>query len=450
MTIAPTRRLPSLALPSLAALFAVVLVYASAQSARAAGDPLLMPLGPAWAANSVNTTVFRNDPITTHGDRQYAPYYNADGKVVIATRTIGESDWQTTVTPLSGNVKDAHNGISIIADGAGYLHVSWDHHNHPLRYVRSKSPGSLAFTDKMPMTGENEGNLSYPQFFRLPDGNLIFFYRDGASGSGNLALNHYDAKTQKWTQVHKNLISGEGRRNAYPQACVDARGGIHLSWVWRETPDVATNHDLCYARSDDGGRTWTKSDGTPYALPITAATAEIASPIPQRHELINQTSMCADENGRPIIATYFRPTGEKVPQYFLIHHDANRWHTVQVTRRTTPFSLSGGGSKAIPISRPQAFATSRGGGRTTVGVIFRDAERGSRVSIAQCADLAKPQWHVRDLTDFTVQYWEPSYDHVRWQRDGVLDLYVQNSGQGDAEALQAINPQMAYVLELKP
>jgi hypothetical protein len=83
-------------------------------------------------------------------------------------------------------------------------------------------------------------------------------------------------------------------------------------------------------------------------------------------------------------------------------------------------------------------------------MIFRDAERGSRVSIAQCADLPKPQWQVRDLTDLTVQFWEPSYDHARWQRDGVLDLYVQNSGQGDAETLQDVPPQTAYVLELKP
>jgi hypothetical protein len=430
-------------------LCAIAVVNAAALSARAA-EPRLMPLGPAWAANSVNTTVFRNDPITSHGDRQYAAYYNADGKVVIATRTIGQPDWRTTVTSLSGSVKDAHNVISIIADGEGFLHVAWDHHNHPLRYVRSVAPGSLELTGRMPMTGRNEDHVTYPQFFRLPDGNLIFFYRDGASGRGNLALNHYDAEAQKWTQVHGNLISGEEQRNAYPQACVDARGGIHLSWVWRETPDVATNHDLCYARSDDGGRTWKRSDGTAYKLPITAATAEIASPIPQRHELINQTSMCADSDGRPIIATYFRPQGQKVPQYFLVHHNGRAWETVQVTQRKTPFSLSGGGSKAIPISRPQVFAATARDGRTSVGMIFRDAERGSRVSITQCADLARPQWQVRDLTDFTVQFWEPSYDHVRWQRDGVLDLYVQNSGQGDAETLQDVPPQTAYVLELKP
>jgi hypothetical protein len=86
----------------------------------------------------------------------------------------------------------------------------------------------------------------------------------------------------------------------------------------------------------------------------------------------------------------------------------------------------------------------------SVAIIFRDVERGSRVSIAHCANLAETNWLVEDLTDFSVRSWEPSYDHVRWQRDGVLDLYVQVAGQGDAETLEAVPPQTAYVLEWKP
>jgi hypothetical protein len=159
--------------------------------------------------------------------------------------------------------------------------------------------------------------------------------------------------------------------------------------------------------------------------------------------------MCTDDQGRPIIATYFRPPGQKVVQYFVIHHDGQTWKTDQVSQRKTPFSLSGGGSKQIPISRPQVIAQNRGG-VTSVWMIFRDIERDSRVSVAHCADLTKPNWNFSDLTDFSVRYWEPTFDHVRWQRDGVLDLYVQLTGQGDAESLEAIDPQPAYVLEWKP
>jgi hypothetical protein len=427
---------------------AMVFLFIAASTALAI-EPRLMPIGQAWAANSVNAVVFRGDPITTHGDRQYAAYYDADGHVVIATRTLDQPDWQPHRTALRGGIRDAHNSISIVADGDGFLHVSWDHHGHPLRYVRSTAPGAVEFTERMPMTGQRENRVTYPQFFRLHDGNLLFFFRDGGSGRGDLVLNHYDAASQSWTQLHNNLISGEGQRNAYWQATVDNHGTVHLSWNWREAPDVASNHDLCYARSEDGGRTWTRSDGTPYDLPITAATAEIALEIPQRHELINQTSMTTDEQDRPIIATYFRPPGTDVVQYFIIHHDGSAWNSVQVGKRSTPFSLSGGGSKQIPISRPQVLSSTRDG-RTAVWMIFRDVERDMRVSLAHCPDLANPEWSVHDLTDFTVRYWEPAYDRIRWQRDGVLNLYVQLAGQGDAETLEDIPPQTAYVLEWAP
>ncbi|HEX8322751.1 MAG TPA: BNR repeat-containing protein [Tepidisphaeraceae bacterium] len=408
----------------------------------------LLPVGQAWARNSVNVAVFRNDPITTAGDQQFVSYYDADGRVVIAQRKLGDTAWKTTVTDLAGDVTDAHNVISMIADGDGYLHLSWDHHGHPLRYARSNAPGSITFT-KADMTGQTEKNVTYPQFFTMPNGDLLFMFRDGESGRGNLVINRYDTKAKTWSQLHANLISGENQRNAYWQACVDPKGSIHVSWVWRESGDVASNHDVCYARSDDGGRTWKRSDGTAYALPITLATAEIAAAVPQKQELINQTSMCTDTDGRPIIATYFRPVGATIVQYFIVRHDGVAWKTIQTTQRKTPFSLSGGGSKAIPVSRPQVLARTIEG-KTGVWVVFRDTERDNRVSMAGCDDVANPTWTTRDLTDFSVRYWEPSYDHVRWQRDGVLNLYVQTAGQGDGEGLEDVGPQTAHVLEWKP
>ena len=114
----------------------------------------------------------------------------------------------------------------------------------------------------------------------MPSGDLLFFYRDGASGQGNLVINRYNLPAQKWERVHDILIDGQGQRNAYWQATLDNKGTNHLSWVWRESTDVASNHDLAYAKSDDGGKTWQKSTGELYNLPITAANAEYAAQIP--------------------------------------------------------------------------------------------------------------------------------------------------------------------------
>src|SRR4051812_11517345 len=327
------------------ALFAVALPAATAPSISVVGD--------GWANNSVNAVVFRKNSLVTHGDAQYIAYYDAERYLVLGKRKLGTAQWTLRRSAWQGNAADAHNAISIMVDGAGYLHVSWDHHNNALRYARGVAPGSLELGPKLAMIGADEDSVSYPEFYRLPEGNLLFFYRLGGSGRGDLVINRYDVSTQRWKRLHTNLITGEGKRSAYWQAFLDHRGTLHLSWVWRESPDVASNHDMAYARSRDGGVTWETSTGEKYTLPIKATNAEHACKIPQHSELINQTSMFADAAGHPFIATYWRDSGQTIPQYHLVYNNNGKWQISNLGFRKAPFSLSGGGTKSIPISRPQ-------------------------------------------------------------------------------------------------
>ncbi len=426
----------------------ITFIATNCLSATIAGTRL-DTIGKAWARNSVNANILRHNSVVSHEDNQYVAYYDANGFVMLAKRKLGSKQWVIKKTQYKGNVKDAHNSISIMVDGDGYLHMSWDHHGDPLRYCRSKTPASLDLTEKLPMTGKKEGNVTYPEFYRLPNGDLLFMYRDGASGSGNLMMNYYSVKTKEWTQRQDAFINGEDLRNAYWQMCTDTYGTIHLSWVWRESGDVATNHDMGYAKSEDGGITWLKSTGETYYLPITAENAEYAARIPQGHELINTTSMCADTKGRPYIATYWRLEGTEVPQYQLIYHDGSSWQWSQISNRKTSFSLKGGGTKRIPISRPQIVANSSGL-TDKAYMLFRDIEHGNRVSVAICKDLSKQEWQYKDLTDFSVGMWEPSYDTELWKRSKVLHIYIQKVGQGDGEMTENLPPSDVSILEWRP
>lgn len=432
-----------------AAWLTMVLAVSAVLTACGDEQMRLIPVQEAWAKNSINGNILRHNSVASWKEFQYTAFYDSDGHVVLARRKLGSSQWRIRETDLRGNINDAHNVISIMVDGNGFLHLAWDHHGHPLRYCRTRAVDSLSLTEMMPMTGQNEDNVTYPEFYRLPDGDLLFFYRDGASGSGSLMMNHYDRESKKWTQRQNAFISGEGKRNPYWQLCTDQEGTIHVSWVWRESPDVASNHDMGYAKSTDGGITWLKSDGTPYTLPITIDTAEYAARIPRNHALINTTAMCADADGHPYIATYWRPEGETVPQYHLIHHDGTQWRIQQVGQRTKPFSLSGDGTKRIPIARCQILADTSGD-KTKAYLIFRDEERNNRVSVAICNDLESGHWTVKDLTDFSVGMWEPSYDTELWKSHKVLHLYTQNVEQGDSESTKDLDDQMVYILEWKP
>ncbi len=428
---------------------AIVSLVVQVVNAQSVEKTILVDVDSGWAHNSVNTVVFRKNSLVTWKDTQFIAFYNEQRYVVVGKRKHGTGNWLLQQTVYKGNAADAHNMISIMIDGAGYLHLSWDHHNNALNYCSSKQPGSLEMTDKISMTGMNEKKVSYPEFYKLPDGNLLFFYRDGGSGQGNMVINQYSIKTKKWKQLHSNLIHGEGKRNAYWQACVDAKGVIHLSWVWRESPDVASNHDMCYARSADGGKTWMNSDGKKYQLPVTAATAEYAVHIPQQSELINQTSMFADASGNPYIASYWRNKGESIPQYHLIYKKGKQWQVQNLGFRKMPFSLSGAGTKRIPISRPQIIVWPSGK-TSRAAIIFRDEERAGKISAAISSDINKGKWIVKDLLNTAVGSWEPSYDTELWKQKRVLHLFVQKTDQADAEGKSDMMPQMIQVLEWKP
>lgn len=403
--------------------------------------------GLGWAGNSINTVVFRKNALASNDSIQFISYYDADGNVIIGKRKFTDTAWQLTKTPFKGNIRDAHNSISIMLDGEGYLHIAWDHHNNSLHYARSKDPLTAAFQAMVSMTGSEEKKVTYPEFYYLPGGDLLFFYRDGGSGNGNLVINRYSIKDRKWVRLHSNLIDGESKRNAYWQACVDAKGYIHISWVWRESPDVASNHDMCYAVSKDGGISWQKSSGEKYRLPINAANAEVASVIPQNSELINQTSMCADENGNPFIATYWRGKNN-VPQYHLIYKKGTGWKVSDMGFRKTSFSLSGTGTKQIPVSRPQIICNSKGR-KTAVAVIFRDAERGNVISVAVARKATASRWKLKDAGTEDVGSWEPTYDTERWKRSHVVSLFVQQTRQADAEGVVIMVPQIVKVQEFK-
>ncbi|HEX5150717.1 MAG TPA: BNR repeat-containing protein [Parafilimonas sp.] len=419
--------------------------------------PLPLPLateqridvGTGWAKTSINATVFRKNSVVTYHDMQFIAYYDKDGNVIVGRRNLRDKNWELKRTQYKGNVSDAHNVISLMADGDGYLHLAWNHHYTSLHYCRSTEPYGLTFTGMLSMTGNREKAITYPEFYRLRNGNLLFIYRDASSGPINIVVNSYDITTKKWSRLQNNLIGGDGGRSPYWQACIDSAGTIHISWVWRENSGVETNHDMCYARSGDGGKTWEKSTGEKYTLPIKVANAEYALHIPQQSDLINQTSMCADDEGHPYIATYFKDPGAIAPQYHIIYKVKDEWEVYNVGFRTKNFNLSGEGTRNIPISRPQIIF-SNNTGKKFAAIIFRDEERGDKVSAAVCNDLQYMDWQLVDLTNESVGAWEPTYDTELWKEKGVLNLFIQKVSQGDFDGRTGMSPQKVWVLEWQP
>ncbi|WP_323816288.1 BNR repeat-containing protein [Cellvibrio sp. NN19] len=411
-----------------------------------------------FAGSSVNVLAGVKQTLFTSSNYQYAAYYNGNAHLVLAKRSLSQHEWQIHTTEFTGNVNDAHNHISLVVDGDGYLHIAWDHHNSQLKYAQAVAPGSLQLK-QMPMLAKsgNEGDakeasVTYPQFYRLNDGALLFAYRDGGSGQGNLVLNRYDLATKRWQRLHNSLIDGEGKRSAYWDMTLDKNNVLHLAWIWRDTPDVASNHDIAYARSLDNGQTWQDLSGQGYQIPINATNAKLAKRIPTRHKLMNPPVVAADDQSNPFIASYWANSPSDIPRYHVIY-STNRatWSEVNAPEPAGNFELGGMGTKNPPISRAVLLVQQQPNS-TALHLIYRDDFNKGQVIAQSLSDITKPQWNTQVLVHKNMGAWEPSLDIAMWHQQQQASLLLQQVGQNDGNDAQSLQlaPKPIELLTWKP
>ena len=245
--------------------------------------------------------------LLTAGTSQYVAYYDKDHRMTVASRTLDSNKWQYQILPTAVGW-DSHNYITMALDRDGHLHVSGNMHCVKLIYFRTQVPADITTLKRYPMTGKAEDRATYPKFLTDQNGELIFNYRNGGSGNGMRIYNKYDRQTRTWSRLlDKPLLDGQGKRNAYPAGPVQGPDGwFHIVWVWRDTPDCATNHHLSYARSKDL-LNWETAAGDKIELPMTLANKSLCvDPIPSGGGIINGCErLIFDSDNRPII-TYHK------------------------------------------------------------------------------------------------------------------------------------------------
>lgn len=283
--------------------------------------------------------------LLTEGERQYAAYYDEDRRMTVASRLLESDQWQVQVLP-SRVGWDSHNYITMALDQEGQLHVSGNMHADPLVYFRTDKAGDITTLRKEPMTGKLESRATYPEFLKDHNGDLIFTYRHGGSGNGINLYNKYDVAKRSWSRLMESpLFDGEGRINAYPLGPVRGPDGwFHTVWVWRDTPDCATNHDLSYARSRDLVH-WESAFGDEVELPIRISQTELCvDPIPAHGGIINGCQkLFFDADHRPVI-NYHKSDENGHMQIYAARPEADGWSIQKLTDWNKPVVFGGGGS----------------------------------------------------------------------------------------------------------
>ncbi len=304
-----------------------------------------------WAGHPVGFCLL------THENRQYIAYYNADRHMVVGQRNLEDENFQLHVmNPTSRDTHggtstvlgwDSHNSVTLGIDKEGYIHLSGNMHVHPLTYFRSTKPRDIStLVQHMEMVGENEKRCTYPHFMMTKEKELLFHYRDGGSGNGNEIYNIYDCATQEWSRLLDTpLTDGKGLMNAYQtQPTVMKDGWYHVYWVWRDTPDCSTNHDLSYMKSPDL-KNWYNAFGGRIEMPATIEDKSlIVDPIPVKGGIINLAArLVLDEDNKPVFAYHkYGPEGNL--QLYIAQIKGKKWVYQQITDWDYRWEFSGNGS----------------------------------------------------------------------------------------------------------
>jgi BNR repeat-containing family member len=367
-----------------------LLVFGS--PARAADESVrvarVLEVAPVWSGHPVGFD------LVTRGDRQYVAFYDAQRRMTIAGRTLAADRWQLQRLPSTLGW-DSHNAVVLAIDDEGRLHVVGNMHASPLVYFQTTKPWDIAtFESVHRMVGREERRCTYPQFFRGPGG-LVFTYRDGGSGNGNQIFNVYDPKARSWRRLLDGpLTDGEGARNAYLQGPTLGPDGVyHLIWVWRETPDCATNHDLSYARSRDLVH-WETSSGQPLTLPIRLKTGEIVDPVSEHGGLINGCEHLGWDSLRRPVVTYHKFDANGFTQAYAARLEGSRWVSRQLTDWDYRWDFQGGGSIASEIH----LGAVRPAGPGRLQLDFRHVKHGSGRLVLDEASLRRLEIAPPDTT----------------------------------------------------
>jgi hypothetical protein len=287
----------------------------------------IVPRGSQWN--------FGPGSLWTHQGWQYAAYWDDACQVSVARRQLPDGAWSAVSLPgyqrtatvdrgkggeISQGFGDGHEKVAMGISADGFIHLSFDHHLSTLRYRTSRLPVAADPTahpwssDLFGPVQDHLGgpvleSVTYPKF--VADGTRLVLYLRLGGGSGSANSHFFDYEAGRWTinteaasqVIDRNWSGGDRTVNAYPHELVIHNGRRHLTWCWRDTPDSRTSHDLCYAYSDDQGKTWRNNDGDLIATTgvhfITADSPGVAVwNIPTRTRYRNGGSMTLDTAGR--------------------------------------------------------------------------------------------------------------------------------------------------------
>jgi hypothetical protein len=236
----------------------------------------------------------------------------------------------------------------------------------------------------------------------------------------------------------KDELDESFRRNAYPNGFdYGPHGKLHTTWVWREWTQ-GPNHDLMYACSEDGGRTWFNNAGKALMVPPNVESPGIiVKEIGRGYGLMNNQGQAVDSEGRIHVVMWhctdasLKEAGSKPGEYTWGPPEARRYHHYwrdtngKWEHRELPW-IAGNRPKLFIDNNNNAiliYGAKQKSSNMDYGIYFASGD------LVMAAATAASKW-----TDWKVIFTENGPfgnemlgDFYRWKSEGILSVMVQET-----------------------
>lgn len=253
----------------------------------------------------------------------------------IRIRTLDRASGRWSETWTIGEAVDNHGGPALTVDREGYLHVVYYSHHHPFRYHRSVRPNDASAWEPMEQFGSD---LTYPTLLCAADGTLILSARRSYEKTPWELELWRKPPGQAWERQGAILRSQRINYSQYAASMCWApdHRTIYLSVRIYEqpsydSPPVSYTAVGCMM-SPDEGRTWTRLDGAPIALPATGDTIDLVHRSQSAEaRIVDSGAMALRPDGRPCIGYSVRMP-DNAQGFLAIARAGGGWDHVHLNR----------------------------------------------------------------------------------------------------------------------
>jgi putative cell wall-binding protein len=246
-----------------------------------------------------------------YGDKTWIAFQGPGYDPYVAEWDSGTKTWSGPFRiGTNALVLDAHGAPSLWVDPAsGRLHAFWGGHHGPIRHSVTSGAGTIASWIAL---GDMATRGTYGQAIGMPDGSLVFFFRDSNSMSW-VSRTSADGGLSFGSQ--KTVLLGDPHSSWYATFARGEAGRIHAAFMLQDMDAynagrIFSRYDLHYARRDPDGSWHTASGEALPAIPVVpASSASVSQPetvsrcrvFDSGTALVNEAVVREDDLGAPCI-----------------------------------------------------------------------------------------------------------------------------------------------------